>query len=158
MERSTGPGPGAPFPPTLIYVAGFLIGWWLESRTSLRSGWTAPAAVEVAGWCLVVAGALLFIWGLATFSKVRTGIMLQKAATRVVDVPPYSWSRNPMYVSFTAMYVGLALALGLWWPFLLLPVVIGVLTVAVIAREERYMRATFGSAYEDYCQRVRRWI
>jgi protein-S-isoprenylcysteine O-methyltransferase Ste14 len=63
-----------------------------------------------------------------------------------------------MYVSFTAMYVGMALALGVWWPLLLLPVVIAVLTVAIIAREERYMRATFGAAYEDYCRRVRRWI
>jgi protein-S-isoprenylcysteine O-methyltransferase Ste14 len=158
MERSRGPGPGAPFPPTLIYVAGFLIGWWLETRTPLHGDWQPPVAVQLVGWCLVAAGALLFIWGLATFSKVRTGIMLQKAATRVVDLPPYSWSRNPMYVSFTAMYVGLALVLGLWWPLLLLPVVIGVLTVAVIMREERYMHATFGSAYKDYCERVRRWI
>jgi protein-S-isoprenylcysteine O-methyltransferase Ste14 len=158
MERSTGPGPGAPFPPTLIYVAGFLIGWWLDVRTALRPDWRLPEWVGIAGWCLVVGGACLFVWGLATFSKMRTGIMLQKAATRVVDVPPYSWSRNPMYVSFTVIYVGFALALAAWGPFVLLPIVIAVLTMAVIAREERYMRATFGSAYDDYCQRVRRWI
>lgn len=158
MERTTGPGPGAPFPPTLIYIAAFLIGWVLEIRAPLQSGRESPVVVELIGWCLVVGGALLFVWGLATFSKVRTGIMLQKAATRVVDVPPYSWSRNPMYVSFTAVYIGLTLLLGLWWPFLLLPVVIGLLTAVIIAREERYMRATFGAVYEDYCQRVRRWI
>jgi protein-S-isoprenylcysteine O-methyltransferase Ste14 len=139
-------------------VAGFIIGWWLETRAPLRPEWQAPVVVEVAGWALVVAGAALFLWGLASFSRVRTGIMLHNAATRVVDLPPYSWSRNPMYVSFTAMYVGMALALGVWWPLLLLPVVIAVLTVAIIAREERYMRATFGAAYEDYCRRVRRWI
>jgi protein-S-isoprenylcysteine O-methyltransferase Ste14 len=28
----------------------------------------------------------------------------------------------------------------------------------VISREERYMRATFGQEYVDYCRRVRRWL
>lgn len=158
MERGTASGPGAPLPPTLIYLAGFLPAVWLEDRMPLWPEWTAPDAVEAMGWLLVLAGTLLFTWGMRTFFKLRTGIMLQRAATRVVDVPPYSWSRNPMYVSFTVMYVGLALAYGLWWPFVLLPVVIGILSAAVIAREERYMRRTFGRVYEDYCARVRRWI
>ena len=28
----------------------------------------------------------------------------------------------------------------------------------VITREERYLRSVFGSAYEEYCRRVKRWI
>ena len=158
MEKVTGPGPGAPLPPTLIYAAGFLLAVWMESRLPVQPSYAAPALIELAGWGLVAAGALLFLWGMATFSKMRTGIMLQHPATRVVEEPPYSWSRNPMYVAFTVIYIGLAVALGLWWPLILLPFVILILTAAVIAREERYMRATFGEAYDDYCRRVRRWI
>ncbi len=154
----TGNGPGAPLPPTLIFVAGFLLAWWIEHRMPLRNEDEPPALVGLAGWSLTAVGSLLFLWGMATFSRMKTGIMLQQAATRIVDEPPYSWSRNPMYVAFTAMYVGLALATGLWWALVLLPAVLIVLTVAVIAREERYMRATFGDAYDDYCRRVRRWI
>ena len=56
------------------------------------------------------------------------------------------------------IYLGVALALGLFWPLLLLPFVIALTTVAVINREERYMRSKFGDAYEAYCRRVRRWI
>jgi protein-S-isoprenylcysteine O-methyltransferase Ste14 len=111
-----------------------------------------------AGLSLVGCGTGLFCWGLATFSRMRTGILLQQAATRVVDVAPYSWSRNPMYVAFALIYVGCALLLGLWWPVLLLPVVIAAMNATVIAREERYMRATFGAAYDEYCRRVRRWV
>lgn len=158
MEDVTGPGPGAPLPPTLIYAAGFLLAVWIETRLPLGGGQAAAMVVELMGWGLVAVGALLFLWGMTTFSKMRTGIMLQHPATKVVEEPPYSWSRNPMYVAFTVVYVGMSLAFGLWWPLIVLPFVVVVLTTAVIAREERYMRATFGEAYDDYCRRVRRWI
>lgn len=158
MTRPNGSGPGAPLPPTLIYIVGFLLGWWLERVAPLTSGALPGAAVRSVGWIAVAAGTGLFIWGLATFAQQRTGIMLQQAATRVVSVGPYRWSRNPQYVAFTLIYLGLALAYGLIWPVILLPGVLLLLTAAVIAREERYMRATFGSGYVDYCQRVRRWL
>lgn len=157
-ERPTDSGPGASLPPTLIYIAGFLFGWWLETHTPLYPDWRPRPAVVFAGWGLAGAGVFLFVWGLVTFSKNRTGIMFHEAATQVVDVPPYSWSRNPMYVAFTVIYAGAALVLQVWWPIVMLPVVLGILTFVVIAREERYMRATFGAAYDDYCRRVRRWI
>lgn len=158
MSRPNGAGPGAPLPPTLIYVVGFLAGWWLEQVSPLAGGELPHVAVRTIGWVGVVAGTALFGWGLLTFARQRTGIMLQQAATHVVSVGPYRWSRNPQYVAFTAIYVGLAMAYGLIWPLILLPVVILLLTVAVIAREERYMRATFGAGYADYCRRVRRWL
>lgn len=157
MSTPTGSGPGAPLPPTLVYIAGFALAMWLDRVVPLGDGVAHPAMVAVGG-LLVVAGTVLFFWGLATFARQRTGIMLQQAATRVVDVGPYRWSRNPMYVAFTMVYAGLALTYALLWALLLLPIVNLVLTVAVIAREERYMRATFGAAYADYCQRVRRWL
>lgn len=158
MERVTGSGPGASVPPTLIFVAGFLLGWWIDTRAPLGDEGEPSALVRLIGWGATAAGSWLFLWGLATFSRVRTGILLQRPATRVVDLPPYSWSRNPMYVAFTAIYVGLALVVGAWWSLILLPVVLGLLTWLVIRREERYMRTAFGAEYDAYCRRVRRWI
>jgi protein-S-isoprenylcysteine O-methyltransferase Ste14 len=75
-----------------------------------------------------------------------------------VEAGPYSWSRNPQYVAFTAIYMGITLLLGTGWPLILLPLVIGATVAAVIAREERYMRTAFGADYEDYCRRVPRWL
>lgn len=158
METQKSSGPGAPLPPTLIYLTVFFLGWWMENNAPIWPEWHSPLWLGSTGWLLMAAGIALFLWGLATFARLRTGIMLQRPATRVVDVPPYSWSRNPQYVSFTLIYTGLALAMGLWWPLLLLPLVILLVTAAVISREERYLRSTFGQAYEDYCRRVRRWI
>jgi protein-S-isoprenylcysteine O-methyltransferase Ste14 len=37
-------------------------------------------------------------------------------------------------------------------------VAVAVIQTQVIAREERYLHATFGEPYEKYCRRVRRWL
>jgi protein-S-isoprenylcysteine O-methyltransferase Ste14 len=110
------------------------------------------------GALIIVFGLAMFGWGMQTFARERTGIMPQKPASHVVVSGPYRWTRNPMYVGFTAIYAGFGVALNQVWPLVLLPIVLVVLFLAVIRREERYMRATFGPAYDDYCRRVPRWL
>jgi protein-S-isoprenylcysteine O-methyltransferase Ste14 len=63
-----------------------------------------------------------------------------------------------MYLGITAAYAGLALALASIWALLLLAPVLVVMDRLVIAREEHYLAARFGSAYEAYLRRVRRWL
>jgi protein-S-isoprenylcysteine O-methyltransferase Ste14 len=97
-------------------------------------------------------------WGLSTFMRVRTGIMPDRPARQLVTFGPYRFSRNPMFVGFTAIYIGLASLLNLAWPLVLLPLVLGLLTLTVIRHEERYMRNEFGEEFVSYCGRVRRWL
>jgi protein-S-isoprenylcysteine O-methyltransferase Ste14 len=152
-------GPGAPVPSTAVYVAGFVLGWWLHLQLPFWIDSDGPSLVQRSIGALAIGlGAWLFAWGLRTFARERTGIMPQKAASRVVTSGPYRWSRNPMYVAFTALYIGVAIATNYVWPLVVLPLVLAVLVVAVIHREERYMRETFGYAYVDYCRRVPRWL
>ena len=152
-------GPGAPIPPTLVYVVGFAVGWWLHGSHPLPIDGSGPEILQVVlGWSAVGIGMVLFVWGLRTFARAQTGIMLQHPAVRVVRAGPYQWSRNPQYVGFTTAYIGVALLINVAWPLLLLPLVVLTIVVGVIAREERYMRATFGSTYDEYCRHVRRWL
>ena len=70
---------------------------------------------------------------------------------------PYAFSRNPQYVGAVAVYLGIALGanstLGgisaLW-------MICGL--VANVFAEETWMRERFGVAYEEYCQRVPRFV
>src|SRR5688572_13793899 len=150
-------GPGTPFPPTYLFIIGFIVGWWINRFVPLAIG--GPAWFRfIIGGALTAIGLALFWWGMATFYRIRTGIMLQRAATELVNWGPYSWSRNPMYVGFVAGYLGLALLFNTVWPLLFLPFVILTLIVMVISREERYLRRTFGAEYEAYCERVGRWV
>ena len=158
VETRSKRGPGMSVQPTALFAGGFWLGVWWDGRQAWPIDAALAPALVVAGAALVAAGLALFIAGLATFARAHTGIMLQQAATAVVESGPYRWSRNPQYVAFVAIYLGAALIANSVWPLVLLPVIVGALHALVIAREERYMRRTFPQEYGAYCRRVRRWL
>lgn len=151
--------PGVRFPPPALYVAGFLLGWLLQRRRPLP---LAPASLrderEIAGMVLLALGIGTLAWGLATLLRARTSVMPHRPASRLVSGGPYRFTRNPMYLGMTLVYLGLALVLDWLWPVVLLPVVLASLTVLVIRREERYLAHAFGEEYERYRGHVRRWL
>jgi protein-S-isoprenylcysteine O-methyltransferase Ste14 len=104
------------------------------------------------GWPLILAGLWLGAWAV----RAAAGVDLERP-NQLVDNGPYAFSRNPMYVAWTAGYVGVSLAAGSAWPLLLLPVVLVVTQVAVL-REERSLERRFGAAYRNYKTSVRRYL
>lgn len=158
-DRSLLPHPGVRFPPPFLYVAGFLVGLALE-----RWIWriSPPNVIRglfvIAGWIGILGGLLLAAWGLAVFFRLRTAIVPIHPASRLVTSGPYRFSRNPMYVGLSALYLGLAFLFNVVWPILVFPFVLIALYRLVIRREERYLTDAFGEAYTLYRQRVRRWL
>jgi protein-S-isoprenylcysteine O-methyltransferase Ste14 len=150
-------GPGVSVPPTAIFLLAFAGAYLLHLVWPSSGPWSSPVAWWT-GVALLTAGAALFLWALWTFATERTGIMLQRAASHVVRKGPYRWSRNPMYVSFVALYLGAALMTGSSWSLLLMPLPVLGTQKLVIAREERYMRSMFPIEYGAYCREVRRWL
>jgi protein-S-isoprenylcysteine O-methyltransferase Ste14 len=63
-----------------------------------------------------------------------------------------------MYVSLALLTIAGALLLRTWWPIVLLPPTLGIVRQLVILPEERYLRRRFGTDYEAYTRRVRRWL
>src|SRR5262245_2185015 len=118
-------GPGVLIPPTLLFVAGFAAALWWNGEFP----WPLETAGSdllriVTGAFIAGAGAALFGMGLWTFARLRTGILLQQAATRVVTSGPYRWSRNPQYIAFVGVYVGATVLANSVWPLLVLPAVV----------------------------------
>lgn len=153
------PAPQNKVRPMQLYIAGFIAGWglhtWLEFYID---GAGASTLQKLVGAAAIVVGLAITWWALSTFVRVRTGIMPDRPARQLVTFGPYRFSRNPMFVGFSAIYVGLAVMLNLVWPLIVLPLVIAVLTMTVIRHEERYMATEFGDPYTTYCRRVRRWM
>ena len=55
-------------------------------------------------------------------------------------------------------YVGAAFIRNSVWPLALLPIILSLLFLLVIRREEAYLADAFGEHYAAYCRRVRRWF
>lgn len=152
-------GPDIRFPPPLVYAAGFLVAWLLNQRLEvLIDGKGARAAQIAIGGAALAAGLGLMGWAVATFWRARVSVLPIRAARQVVTSGPFRFTRNPMYVGLTFAYFGVALLVNWAWPIILLPVVLVVMNVAVIEREERYLETAFPDAYGPYRQRVRRWL
>jgi protein-S-isoprenylcysteine O-methyltransferase Ste14 len=71
---------------------------------------------------------------------------------------PYRLTRNPMYLGLLLLYIGVACWFGLVWPLLLAPVLVWVMGVSIIDREERYLARKFDDEYRRYKAHVRRWL
>lgn len=151
--------PGVRFPPPLLFVIGFCLGWLLHRfyPMPLFPG-GGNAGAWLSGWGLIALALLLLATALLTFLRHRTGIYPNQPATAIVRSGPYRFSRNPMYVALTMLHLGLVLLTNMLWPLLLLPLALMVLQKAVIQREEHYLREAFGAPYEQYCREVRRWL
>jgi protein-S-isoprenylcysteine O-methyltransferase Ste14 len=145
-------------PPPVQFALTFLVGIGLDWLEPWRPVWMAIGGVRWAGLALTVAGCALAVAAAGRFVLRRTTLNPIGQPARLVDSGPHAWSRNPMYLSLTIIYVGLALALGRAWPLILVVLPWASMNWAVIPFEEARLNATFGQDYADYCRRVRRWI
>ena len=109
------------------------------------------------GLPLVVAGVLLVIWAVRTLLAARVDPRF-KPVENIVSSGPYGYTRNPMYLAFTLIYAGIALAVNSFLPLLFLPILLVLMHYGVIRREERYLDERFGDAYRAYRRNVGRWL
>lgn len=163
MKGVGGVAPGraptlAKIPPPAQFALTFLLGVGLDRLMPWRPAWMAAPIVHRAGFALTVAGCALAAAAAGRFILRRTTLHPTGEPTRLVVNGAHAWSRNPMYLSLTFVYVGLALALGRAWPLALVLLPWASMNWAVIPFEEARLRETFGEDYANYCRRVRRWI
>jgi protein-S-isoprenylcysteine O-methyltransferase Ste14 len=158
-DRAPGGAPIlAKIPPPVQFALTFLAGVGLDRLMPWRPGWLALASVHWAGLALAVAGCSLAAAAAGRFVLRRTTLHPTGQPAHLVVNGAHAWSRNPMYLSLTVIYVGLALALGRAWPFILVVLPWASINWVVIPFEEGRLTETFGQDYADYCRRVRRWI
>lgn len=77
---------------------------------------------------------------------------------KIVTIGPYRYTRNPIYLSMAAIYLGLSLIFNSLPSVLLLPVILVVVHFGVIRREESYLERKLGKEYLQYKGKVRRWL
>lgn len=119
-----------------------------------------PLLRAAAGVLTVATGAGFALAGVADFRRASTTVnpLSPHGTSSLVTGGVYRMSRNPMYLGMLLALTGWAFALAhLTAPLFLLGYV-GYMNRYQIMPEERALAARFGSAYEAYRRRVRRWI
>ena len=81
-----------------------------------------------------------------------------KPTTALVTEGPFRYSRNPIYVALTLLYLGVASLVNALWILLLVMPVLLIIRYGVIAREDVYLTWNFGEAYRQYMAQVQRWL
>jgi len=156
MPNDERDNPGILVPPPLIYLLPLLLGLALDRRVHLA--FLPHGVARMIGWPLVGGAVALSGWSFQTLRSADTTVRPDKPASRVIQHGPFAFSRNPIYVSFAVLYLGIAVLRNALWPVMLLPLVLYVVQREVIGREERYLERTFGQEYLTYKAKVRRWV
>lgn len=133
------------------HVAGLVVGVALYAFMP-RQAFADPQLLRIVGWTSIGAGILLGTWAVRAAGDTDV-----EDPSELVTSGPFAFSRNPMYVAWTAVYVGVAFVVNSVWLFLLLPIVMAV-THLTIRREERSLERTFGDRYRAYKNDVRRYL
>jgi len=142
--------------PPLVYGAACVMGLLLHLVLPLHLLPTTLAR-GIGVVCVLVSLPL----AIATFralSRAHTPVDPMKPTTALVTAGPFRYSRNPIYVALTLLYLGVAFLVNTLWILLLVVPVLVVIRCGVIAREEAYLTRKFGDAYHQYTTQVRRWL
>jgi len=94
----------------------------------------------------------------AAMKRAGTNVRPDQPTLAIVTDGPFRYTRNPLYLASTGLYLAVTLLVNALWPVVLLPLILVVLHWGVIRREERYLETKFGEPYRAYRASVRRWL
>lgn len=111
-----------------------------------------------AGTVPILSGVTIVAAAFRQFQKAGTNVNPFEPTLALVTAGVYRFSRNPMYVSLTAGYLGIAIAADNLWAVAFLVPILLIMHYGVILREEKYLERKFGGAYRRYKSSTRRWL
>ena len=156
MSEETVDNPGViAFPPAL-FAGTLAIGLLLHFIFPVTF---LPRLLAIASGVIVLIGAaLIAVSAFRAMRHAQTAVNPSLPTTAIVSDGAFGFSRNPIYLSLTMLYVGIALLFNALWALLLLLPLVVVVQIGVIKREEHYLEQKFGDEYLRYKARVRRWV
>jgi protein-S-isoprenylcysteine O-methyltransferase Ste14 len=164
-DPQANPDPARPVPeaanlgvarPPLVYLGSIVLGVILHFAWPIS---LVPRGVSPRFGALVVLLAIgLFLFAVRTFRAAGTPVPGNRPTMTIVRTGPYRFSRNPIYLAFSLLQLGIALWVNSLWLVVTLLAAVAVMALVVIPKEERYLEERFPSEYSHYKASVRRWL
>jgi len=134
------------------HVFGIVLGVLLHLFFKVKifhSAWIG----HLVGWPLIVFGTGLSLWATG-----EAGEMDISSPQKLVTGGPYAYSRNPMYVGWLMIFLGITFVINSIWLVVIFPIVMFYIHFVDIPKEERLLEQKFGSKYRGYQNRVRKYL
>jgi protein-S-isoprenylcysteine O-methyltransferase Ste14 len=144
-------------PPLIVLLIGGAM--WCVARYSQHVLWPNGLRMTIVV-CLFVAGVAFGGSGFRAFARARTTIdpVNLESASVLVTGGIFRVSRNPMYVGFAVLLAAWAIWLQAPWALAGVLLFVAFIQRFQIIPEERVLTAKFGASYDQYRERVRRWL
>jgi protein-S-isoprenylcysteine O-methyltransferase Ste14 len=144
-------------PPPLIFFAVIIVGLTLHRFY--------PLTIKIQSLFIRVFFASMFIGfsgiiavqSFTVMHRHKTDIIFKKPTTNLIITGPFKFSRNPLYMSLFLLYAGIGVLLNSLWfaPLLLL---LFVFLRQVVLKEEKLLDRLFSQEFQNYKNKVRRWL
>ena len=92
------------------------------------------------------------------FHKANTTVKPFKESTALITEGAFRISRNPMYLGFVLVLIGIAVLMRSLTPYVIVLIFAILMDRMYIREEERMLAEEFGTAWEQYKRNVRRWL
>jgi len=142
--------------PVGTLIGSIILAYFLDKHLPLIE--IVPAPYNRSGWILVAIGIVSLFISLYTHISSKTTILPGEKPSTLITRGLFRFSRNPIYVMDVIIATGVAVILGSLIAFIAPLLCFLVLNFLVIPFEEKNLRNRFGKEYENYTNRVRRWI
>lgn len=116
-----------------------------------------PTAVRFLGTAAGVVGTVVFVVSVVTMrDSWRAGVSTEEK-TALVTEGIYQFSRNPAFLGFDLVYLGMVLMFFSYVLLALSLLAAVMFHLQIVYGEEPFLLGAFGEEYADYCRRVRRY-
>ncbi|MDG2473873.1 MAG: isoprenylcysteine carboxylmethyltransferase family protein [Paracoccaceae bacterium] len=143
-------------PPPIIALICIVINY---SSTHLINPIKFPN-IEIFGGLILLLGVVTAMLATLLFKKDKTTVnpMNLEETTTLVTTGIFSITRNPMYLGLFCVISSTILFFGSWFGIIILMFFVWYINKFQIIPEEEAMEKLFGNKYNEYRQKVRRWI
>lgn len=121
---------------------------------------TTPLALEIRiiGIALAIAGDIAFVISVITMKDSWRAGVSKTDKTQLVTNGIYQISRNPAFLGFDLVYIGILLMFFNWILLAVSVLAIIMLHLQIVNVEEDFLVSAFGDEYLEYRKKVRRYL
>ena len=117
-----------------------------------------PPLWNLLGLIPLVLGVIINLIADQAFHKANTTVKPFDESTALIREGVFRISRNPMYLGFVLILIGIALLLRSLTPYVIVVAFAILMDRMYIRVEERMLAEEFGTEWEEYKRNTRRWL